>query len=150
MTETAQTKVTEQGLQNRIAAAQERLDALLEEVNRLGAREREAQQARDVDAVLAVRQRGDELSKELRHAKADVQDALADLEGFNANQLRDDPEQLARLELLLAEREKIDGEVKWEQTEIDFKRTRRDRHIGQQTEHRFEAGRLRQEGIEWG
>jgi len=141
---------TEQDLEQAISAAQERLDALLEEANGLGAREHAAQRAGDVDGVLAVRQRGDELPTELRHAKADVQDALADLEEFKANELRDDPARLARIERRAAEIKQLQDEQAQDQSDVDGKRRRRDQHTARQTEHRHEARRLRQEGIEWG
>jgi hypothetical protein len=142
-------KTGEQDLQDAISVAEERVDALLSEVNGLGARELEAQTAGDVDGVLAVRLRGEELSEVLRLTKADLCEAQANLEAYKAAQLADDPEQLTRVDHLNAEIKKLENERDAVRNEIDSKRRRRDTHTANQTELRQEV-RMYRRNVGWG
>lgn len=136
-------EATREAIERRRAEHHARWEALNAEWAGLGGAELEAQQRGDVDRVLAVRRRGEELGHEIPLAKAAEFEALADLEALEARRYVDDQAALERVAGLRAEREQLDAEIRDEQAGIDQRRGRFKAHVLAETEHRHRAVLIR-------
>lgn len=134
---------TREAIDRRTAEHRTRHDALGAEYAGLGGSEAEAQQRGDAQRVLAVRQRGAELEHKIPLAKAAELEALADLEGFDAQKFVDDPTALDRVAASDTQIRQLQKERDAERAGIDSKRRRRADHLLRETEYRHHAKLIR-------